>query len=76
MEAKNISWNCNRLMSRSFVLSQFHVKKISRGTFFRYVLYSTLLHLLPLRFHGVDAGIEPRTVATLALAVRRSNLSG
>jgi hypothetical protein len=32
-----------------------------------------LLHLPPLRFHC--AGIEPRTVATTALAVRRSNPS-
>jgi hypothetical protein len=41
-----------------------------------YVLDSTLLHLPPLRFPCVgDAGIEPRTVATLALAVRRSNNS-
>jgi len=33
-----------------------------------FVRYSTLLHLLPLRFHCVgaeDARIEPRTVATL-----------
>jgi hypothetical protein len=40
------------------------------------VLYSTLLPLPPLRFHCVgDAGIEFRTVTTLALAVRRSNRS-
>ncbi len=32
--------------------------------FFFYVRCSTLLHLPPLRFHCVDAGIEPRTVAT------------
>jgi hypothetical protein len=40
-----------------------------------FVLYSTLLHLPPLRFHCADGccGIEPRTVATGALAVRRSN---
>ncbi len=38
-------------------------------------LYSTLLHLPPLRFHSEDAGIEPRTVASSALAVRRSNQS-
>jgi hypothetical protein len=40
-----------------------------------YVLDSTLFHLPPLRFHCVaeDVGIEIRTVATLALAVRRSN---
>jgi hypothetical protein len=31
------------------------------------VLYSTLLHL------ATNAGIEPRTVATVALAVRRFN---
>ncbi len=38
-----------------------------------YVLYSTLPHLPPLRFHCVfDAGIEiiePRTVATLTLSL-------
>jgi hypothetical protein len=36
-----------------------------------YVIFSTLLHLPPLRFHCV----EPRTVATSALTVRRSNHS-
>jgi hypothetical protein len=40
-----------------------------------YVLYSTLLHLLQIALCQEDAGIEPRTVATLALAVRRSNHS-
>jgi hypothetical protein len=35
--------------------------------------YSTLLYLPTLRFHvSEDAGIEPRTVATTTLAVRRS----
>jgi hypothetical protein len=42
------------------------------GIFFIFnVLYSTLLHLPPLRFDCAeltDAGIEPRTVATCALA--------
>jgi hypothetical protein len=42
-----------------------------------YVLYSTLIHMPPFRLHCVrDApvhGIEPRTVATLALVFRRSN---
>ncbi len=41
------------------------------------VLSSTLLHLLPLRFHSVvskDAGIESITFATLPLAAGRSNL--
>jgi hypothetical protein len=35
-------------------------------------LYPTLLHLAPLRFHSVSegAGIEARTVETLALKVR------
>ncbi len=37
--------------------------------FYFYVLYSTLLHLPPLR---TDSVIEPRTVATGALAVRCS----
>jgi hypothetical protein len=43
---------------------------IKQGDFFLYVLYSTLLHLSSLRFHCMseDAGIEPRTVATSALA--------
>jgi hypothetical protein len=41
---------------------------------FVYALYSTVLHLLPSDSTGSeDAGIEPRTVATSALAVRRSN---
>jgi hypothetical protein len=41
------------------------------------VLYSTLLHLPPLRFHcaGGCWDRKPRTVATSALAVRRSNHS-
>ncbi len=44
------------------------------GGFF-FILYSALLHLPPLRFHCADGcyRIEPRTVATDALAVRRSN---
>jgi hypothetical protein len=47
------------------------------GFFLFYVRYSTLHHLLPLRFSTVseDAGIESRTVATTALAVRRYNHS-
>ncbi len=54
--------------------------KINRGIvldFFMYVLYSTLLYLPPLRYHCVseDTGIEPRTVAISALAVRRSSYS-
>ncbi len=40
--------------------------------FFFYVLYTTLLHLPPPTV-SEDAEIEPRTVATSALAVRRSN---
>jgi RsiW-degrading membrane proteinase PrsW (M82 family) len=40
------------------------------GIFFFYVMYSTLLHLPPHRSTvSEDAGIEPRTVATSALAV-------
>jgi hypothetical protein len=41
---------------------------------FFFVLYSALLHLPPSDSTvPTDAGIEPRTVATSALAVRRSN---
>jgi hypothetical protein len=47
------------------------ILKANRGIFLLfYVFYSTLLHPPPLRFHCVgseDAGIEPRTVATLAI---------
>ncbi len=40
------------------------------------ILYSTLLHLPPFRFHCVrGCRIKPRTIATLALAARRSNQS-
>jgi hypothetical protein len=47
------------------------------GFFLFYVRYSTLLHLPPLRFHlSEDAGIEPRTVATTALAVSKAKQSG
>ncbi len=59
------------------VVARQHLNKGILGFFL--VPYSTLLHLPPLRFHCVrDARIEPRTVArlaTLALAVRRSNYS-
>jgi hypothetical protein len=40
-----------------------------------YALYSTLIHLPPLRFHCLaseDTGIERKTVVFLALAARRS----
>jgi hypothetical protein len=41
--------------------------------FFFFVLYSTLLHLPPSDSTvSTDAGTEPRTVATGALAIRRS----
>ncbi len=46
-------------------------KLFNRGIYwiFFYVLYSTLLHLPPLRYTvSEDAGVEPRTVATSALA--------
>jgi hypothetical protein len=46
--------------------------------FLFYVRYSTLLHLpSPLRFHCVGGcwDLEPRTIGTTALAVRRSNHS-
>jgi hypothetical protein len=44
--------------------------------FLFYVKYSTLLHLPPSdSTESEDAGIEPGTVATAALAVRRSNHS-
>ncbi len=43
---------------------------------FFFVLYSTLFHLPPfISTVSEDAGIEPRTVATSALAVRRSTHS-
>ncbi len=68
---------------RSFMLYTNFTENLKKGrTFYKgdilCVLYSTLLHLPHLRFHclaSVDTGIEPRAVATLALAVRRSNLS-
>ncbi len=48
-----------------------HYQRDFHFYFFR-LLYSTLIHLPPLRF--LYAGIEP-TITTLALAVRRSNHS-
>jgi hypothetical protein len=51
---------------------------VLHGIFFDYfyVLYTTLLHLPPSDFTvSEDAGIETRTIATLAFAVRRSNHS-
>ncbi len=45
-------------------------KLLLRIFFFSFVQYSALLHLPPLRFHCTDGC---RTVATGALAVRRSN---
>ncbi len=62
----------------SILLWPFQIfSKIKKGDFFffflLYVRYSTLPHLPPLRFPvSEDAGIEPRTVATLALTARRS----
>jgi hypothetical protein len=47
-----------------------------KGGFFLFcsLQYSALLHLPPSDSTvPTDAGIEPRTVATVALAVRRSN---
>jgi hypothetical protein len=56
-----------------------YVCKLKRGfsgTILFCLRYLTLLHLPPLRFQCVeDAGIECRTVATLALTGRRSNHS-
>ncbi len=56
--------------------------RLSRQEYFLLVLsalYSRLIHLPPLRFHCVegcwDSRMEPRTVPTSALAVRRSNHS-
>jgi hypothetical protein len=47
---------------------------LGRFFFFFFVLNSALLHLPPLRFPCADGcWIEPRTVPTGALAVRRSN---
>ncbi len=52
------------------------MEKVFKGNFFWLFLFlrhSTLLHHMPpLRFHCVaqDAGIETRTVATLALTTR------
>ncbi len=50
--------------------------------YFFKVLFSLLLHLPPLRqiplcrrMPGLNLGLQPRTVITFALAVRRSNLS-
>ncbi len=45
------------------------------STFYVYVLYSTLFHLSPLRFHCVGGCWDWRTVATSALEVTRSNHS-
>jgi hypothetical protein len=54
-----------------------HSILFKRGIFLYFLctlFYCTLLHLLPLGFHcSEDAGIEPTTVATLALTARRSN---
>jgi hypothetical protein len=50
--------------------------KVKQGDFsgLFYVLYSTLLHLAPLSFYFVGGCWDriPRTVATVALAVRKS----
>jgi hypothetical protein len=42
--------------------------------FFKFTIFHTASSAAP-QIVSEDAGIEPRTVATLALAVRRSNLS-
>jgi len=63
-----------RLLHPGNILNSFFSKYFLGGFFF--ILYSALLHLPPLKFHCADGCwdriIEPRTVATSALAVRRS----
>jgi hypothetical protein len=51
-------------------------QKMYRGDFFMYVLYQQCFIYRPSdSMVSEDAGIEPRTVATSALAVRRSSHS-
>ncbi len=71
------SAEANELVSLNFFsLFLLMISKIQKGNFFffffKYV-YSTLLHLDSTV--SEDAGIESRTVATLALTARRSNYS-
>jgi hypothetical protein len=68
-----------KLQRRSYSVYAFSVQcsviyNIFGGDFILifFVLYSTLLHLPPLKFHCV-VGCWDRTVATCALAVRRYN---
>jgi hypothetical protein len=58
------------------VFEGYSFKKLTGGffwLFFSISLYSTLLHLPPLRFHCARGCWTARTVATSALAVRRTN---
>ncbi len=61
---------CRYELNFEFFQEPFFALKFIQN-FFTVLLYSTLLHLSPIV--SEDAGIKPRTVATLALAVRRSN---
>ncbi len=64
------------LPSYTFFLSFSPLKGELFWTFAFHVRYSTLLHMPPSDYTASeDAGIEPRTVATMALAVRSSNHS-
>ncbi len=79
-----LSINCKRLvnikavpgtgmLTVEFPVEERMNEKMSKRVHLK-LLYSTLLHMMLPRFSTVseDAGIAPRTVATLALAVRRS----
>jgi hypothetical protein len=46
-----------------------------RGIFWFFIMYNTVSSAAPQIPVSLDAGIEPRTVATTALTVRRSNHS-
>jgi hypothetical protein len=67
-------------LSKKLISSMVKEEKYVASNFvFNYIfnmLYSTLLHLSPSDSNvSEDAEIEPRTVATVALTVRRSNHS-
>ncbi len=53
-----IAENCTTNDVR-FVLARLIPERFKQGDFFRYVLYSTLLHLPPLRFHCVKGCWDP-----------------
>ncbi len=76
--AKSTKQNLTEVLNKFFSWDIFYFFIFFLFFLFFYVRYSTLVHLPLLRFHfvgGCSDLTQPRTVATTALTVRRSNHS-